>query len=60
MMTTDAAWIVVGYDGSGPGDLAVDWAAVEADRRHCPLTVLHVAEYGVVEGSTGPTPGDWT
>jgi nucleotide-binding universal stress UspA family protein len=55
-MTIDATRIVVGYDGSEPADRAVDWAAAEAERRQVPLTVLHVAEYGVIEGAFGPMP----
>jgi nucleotide-binding universal stress UspA family protein len=38
--------VVVGYDGSGPSNAAVDWAAVEAVRRGLPLTVLQVAGDG--------------
>lgn len=33
--------IVVGVDGSKLADRAVDWAAEEADRRHCALHVIH-------------------
>jgi nucleotide-binding universal stress UspA family protein len=55
-MTTDPRRIVVGYDGSDHAAAAVDWAAAEAQRRGAPLTVLHVAEYGVAQGPVGPTP----
>ncbi|WP_198653879.1 universal stress protein [Actinocorallia populi] len=34
--------VLVGYDGSEGGDLALDWAAEEAVLRGLPLTVCHV------------------
>lgn len=34
--------VLVGYDGSGGGDLALDWAAEEAVLRGLPLTISHV------------------
>ncbi len=47
--------IVVGYDGSTPADVAVDWAATEAHRRHQPLTVVFMAGLsGVVPGTVMP------
>ena len=44
--------IVVAYDGSGPSEAAVDWAAGEATRSRRPLTVLHVTR----PWSLTPTP----
>jgi nucleotide-binding universal stress UspA family protein len=35
------AGVVVGVDGSAPGDLAVEWAAAEAASRAAPLTLAH-------------------
>jgi nucleotide-binding universal stress UspA family protein len=40
MDTTDRP-VIVGIDLSGTSDLALEWAAVEASRRHRPLVVLH-------------------
>ncbi|MGZ4612737.1 MAG: universal stress protein [Kineosporiaceae bacterium] len=43
--------VVVGYDGSAPSAVAVDWAAAEARRRGVPLTVVHVVDdLGIVPG----------
>lgn len=39
-----SAPIVVGTDGSGAADRAVDWAAGEAELRHRPLHLVHAAE----------------
>ncbi len=51
--------VVVGYDGSASADLAVDWAANQAARRHQTLTVVFMAGLsGVVPGTT--MPGTWT
>ncbi|MFI7587381.1 universal stress protein [Spongisporangium articulatum] len=44
VLDTQAGRIVVGYDGSAPGRVALDWAAGEARRAHRPLTVLHVSD----------------
>ncbi|MBA9002772.1 universal stress protein [Thermomonospora cellulosilytica] len=33
--------VLVGYDGTGESELAVRWAAEEAERRRLPLTVCH-------------------
>lgn len=40
--------VVVGYDGSLPAGVAVDWAAGEAGRRGVPLTVLYAADATVM------------
>ena len=39
--------IIVGVDGSGHSDRALDWAAREAALRHAPLTVLTVHQIAV-------------
>jgi nucleotide-binding universal stress UspA family protein len=39
-----SAPIVVGTDGSGPADRAVDWAAADAAQRHRPLHIVHAAQ----------------
>src|ERR1700733_4260201 len=55
-MHSKAAHIVVGYDGSSAAEAAVDWAAAEAERRQVPLQVMHVVDYGLVQGPVGPVP----
>ncbi|HYY10330.1 MAG TPA: universal stress protein [Kineosporiaceae bacterium] len=60
MMEKQTGRIVVGYDGSAPAARAVEWAARDARRRGCPLTVLTVVDYGGL--STTPPAGtgyDW-
>jgi len=60
-MESESGRIVVGYDGSPPSVAALDWAAVEAERRHLPLTVLYVVDRyvtdprGQVEGTPEST-----
>ncbi|GAA1898222.1 universal stress protein [Actinomadura bangladeshensis] len=39
-----SAPIVVGTDGSGIAERAVDWAAADAARRHRPLHIVHAAQ----------------
>ncbi len=36
--------VVIGYDGSGPSETALQWAAHAADHRELGLVVLHAAE----------------
>jgi nucleotide-binding universal stress UspA family protein len=50
--------IIVGTDGSGHSQRALEWAAREAATRHTPLTVLTVHQ--AVAGFAGPVayPGD--
>lgn len=60
--TQTARAVVLGYDGSGEGDPAFDWALREGARRHLPLRVL-VAQgplSGVVPGvgAASPWPDD--
>jgi nucleotide-binding universal stress UspA family protein len=56
-MKSQAGRIVVGYDGSETAGAAVDWAAAEAQRRHCPLTVVHVLDhFEMTPAPIGTTP----
>jgi nucleotide-binding universal stress UspA family protein len=56
-MQSQAGRIVVGYDGSEAAGVALDWAAAEAQRRHSPLTVLHVLDHvEVTPAPIGVTP----
>jgi nucleotide-binding universal stress UspA family protein len=48
--------IVVGYDGSGPAEHAVDWAAAEAARRGVPLTVASAFDVTGLVGDTDTPP----
>lgn len=50
--------VVVGYDGSVPAGVAVEWAAGEARRRGVPLTVLHAADPTLVVPFTPPDEPD--
>jgi nucleotide-binding universal stress UspA family protein len=52
--------VVVGYDGSGPAEHALDWAAAEAARRGVPLTVASAFDVtGLVAGADSvPLPDD--
>ena len=52
-MNVRSAPVVVGYDGSEHAGMAVDWAANEAVRRGCPLTVLFTTDFtGLFPGLT--------
>ena len=54
-MDNQTGRIVVGYDGSEPADLALDWAADQADRHHLPMTVISVADHpGMQPGINTP------
>jgi nucleotide-binding universal stress UspA family protein len=53
-MESQTGRIVVGYDGSPPSTVALDWAAAEAQRRRLPLTVLHAVDFGTAR----PAPAD--
>ena len=57
---TRSRGVVVGYDGSGPAEHAVDWAAAEAAHRGVPLTVASALDVtGLVAGAdTAPLSGD--
>jgi nucleotide-binding universal stress UspA family protein len=51
MNLTRGCGVVVGYDGSGPAEHAVDWAAAEAARRGVPLVVATAFDVtGLVAG----------
>ncbi len=54
-MTTDRfdGRVVVGYDGSDPSRVAVDWAAEEARLRGRGLTIVHALLPSVTSGSLG-------
>jgi nucleotide-binding universal stress UspA family protein len=51
-MSTRPEGLVVGYDGSDRAQVAVDWAAAEAQRRGCSLTVLSVTNHGLWQGES--------
>lgn len=56
-MDSQSGRIVVGYDGSEPAGVALDWAATEAERRGLPLTLLTVLDYfQTMPGTVGVTP----
>ncbi|WP_441249128.1 universal stress protein [Kitasatospora sp. McL0602] len=42
------AGVVAGVDGSAPAAAAADWAAREAERRECPLHLVHAVNTGTV------------
>lgn len=48
--------IVVGVDGSGHSELALQWALSEAAARHAPLTVLAVDPVSLSVWGGGPLP----
>src|SRR5262245_21806557 len=48
--------IVVGVDGSPASEAALGWAATEAGRRGCELTVVHVFDWRVI-GARAPIGG---
>jgi len=52
--------IVVGIDGSGHSERALEWAAREAAAHHVPLTVLtvHEAVRGYLSSAPATYPGD--
>lgn len=52
--------VVVGYDDSAGGGRAVDWAAHEAQRRGCPLLVVHAFEWIPPVETQGWTGMAWT
>lgn len=51
----EGAEVVVGYDGAGPSENAVRWAATEAERLGSPLTVVYAAD--VPAGRAWPLKG---
>ncbi|MBU8865792.1 universal stress protein [Paenarthrobacter aromaticivorans] len=53
----DTELIVVGYDGSHEADRAVHWAARLADRRNCPLELVHCSLWPVITHNMDPVPG---
>jgi len=54
-MNSQAGRIVVGYDGTEHSAAALEWAAVHAQHRDRPLTVLHVVDYaGMIASPLGP------
>ncbi|MEO6411687.1 MAG: universal stress protein [Pedococcus sp.] len=56
-MDTNARPVVVGLDLSGNSDLALEWAAGEADRLGRPLTVLHAYEPAAFPAVRAGVPG---
>jgi nucleotide-binding universal stress UspA family protein len=50
--------ILVGVDGSGHSQRALEWAMKEAALRHAPLTVLAVRQAVTGWGGVEPFPGD--
>jgi nucleotide-binding universal stress UspA family protein len=60
MKETWRCGVVVGYDGSGPAEHALDWAAAEAARRGVPLVVATAFDVtGLVAGmDAAPLPAD--
>jgi len=50
--------ILVGVDGSGHSQRALEWAIKEAALRHVPLTVLAVRQAVTGWGGVEPYPGD--
>ncbi|MFG1813503.1 universal stress protein [Kribbella sp. NPDC049174] len=53
-MSSHTGPVVVGYDGSPPGQAALQWAANEAERLHAPLRIVEAFEVVVY---TRPSPG---
>jgi len=53
-MSTQAAPIVVGYDGSQASTAALNWATAQAVREHAPLRIAEVFELVVMDR---PSPG---
>ena len=52
--------VVVGVDGSQAALHAVRWAAVEARRAWCPVSLVHTLEWPVVSFPVAGLPVDWT
>lgn len=48
--------VVVGVDGTAPSRRALEWAAVEAEARSCPLRVVMAWSYLSPYGEDGPEP----
>jgi nucleotide-binding universal stress UspA family protein len=55
-MTTPAAAIVVGVDGSPASVHAVDWATREALSQNCPLRIVHAFLWPLYNVPLGPPP----
>ncbi|BCW48289.1 universal stress protein UspA [Arthrobacter sp. StoSoilB13] len=53
----DSEPIVAGYDGSHEADTAVQWAARLANRRKCPLQIVHCSLWPVITHNMEPVPG---
>ncbi|GII92114.1 universal stress protein [Sinosporangium siamense] len=51
-----SGYIAVGTDGSAPATTAVKWAAEDAARRGCPLTIVHVCESWIYDVPSQPVP----